>query len=386
MRKSNVNRERLVETFIRLVKIKSFSGCESEVLKDITRHLDNLGVVYNVDKMGNLHALISSSPPCSTGDAGPETVMFCCHMDTVSIGDEINPVIDDGVISSDGTSILGADDKAGIAAVLEAITTIKEKGLPHGPIELVFTVQEEKGLNGSKHFDFSVLRSRINYVIDGSMKPGTIAIAAPYKESIDIVVKGLEAHAGLNPEKGISAIQVAARAIDRMKLLRIDDGTTANLGMITGGVSENIVCPEVKITGEVRSRSLTGLEKQKTHMYECFKKACEDYNAEMDFCSVLKYKGYSVSEDEDIVKYFKKACRDVGVEYGACVSNGGSDANTFNSAGIKSVVVGTGVNRAHTKQENISVENLAMTSEILLSLINTVAKAGNNQIAESNEF
>jgi len=381
MHKDYVNRERLVETFIRLVKIKSFSGCESEVLKEITKNLDDLGVVYNVDKIGNLHALLPPSPSCSTDKDSPEAVMFCCHMDTVSIGDEINPVICDGIISSDGTSILGADDKAGIAAVLEAITVLKEKGLPHGAIELVFTVQEEKGLNGSKHFDFSALRSRINYVIDGSMKPGTIAIAAPYKESVDIVIKGVESHAGLNPEKGISAIQAAARAIDNMKLLRIDDETTANLGMISGGISENIVCPEVKIKGEIRSRSLTGLEKQKAHMYESVKKACEDYNAGMNFCPVLKYKGYEVSEDENIVRYFKKACRDVGVEYAACVSNGGSDANVFNNAGIKSVVVGTGVNNAHTKQESISIENLTRTTEIILSLISTIAKTGNVQIA-----
>lgn len=372
-----VNTERLVKNFLKLVEIKSFSGDEKEICDEIIGQLKSLNIKHKIDHIGNIYARLPSSSNKNSFQIQTQPVMFSCHMDTVSIGDRIIPVVNDGIISSDGSSILGADNKAGIASVLETVRILKEREIPHGEIELVFTVQEEKSLTGSKNFDCSILNSKIGYVVDGSMSPGSIVTQAPYKNSINFTIEGRAAHAGVNPEKGVSAIKVAASIIDKMKLFRIDKQTTANIGIISGGISSNIICPEVKMKGEVRSLDYEKLKDQIEHMQDCAIKCASSYGVKADIETKLQYSGYKISEDEAIVRYFKKACKNLRVDHGIYISGGGSDANIFNKAGVQCVVIGTGVKNPHTTSEKVSIDDLIKTTEIILNLTNVVA---NNDI------
>ncbi|NLY17660.1 MAG: M20/M25/M40 family metallo-hydrolase [Clostridiaceae bacterium] len=374
---NRVNRNRLIEYFIMLAKIKSFSGEEKEIASALISILERInhllvrdrkspGMSVSIDETGNIYAHL----PGNTDAFRP--ALFCCHMDTVKPEEEIKPIIKNGIITNENKGILGADDKAGIAAVIELLEIITENDLPHGDIEIVFTVMEEAGMAGSKNFDYKRLKSKNAYVLDGSMKPGILAKAAPYKNRISIKITGKAAHAGVAPEEGISSIQVAAKAISDMKLLRIDDVTTANIGTISGGTGENIVCPEVFMKAEVRSHDVNKLEEQTGHMQKCFENAVSFYGAEAAFNVQLLYPGFSISETDYLVQCFREACIKSNLEFGTCISGGGSDANIFNKAGIKAAVVGIGVNEPHTERERISVEDLTATTDLLVNLIKTV--------------
>ncbi|MEN6313479.1 MAG: M20/M25/M40 family metallo-hydrolase [Clostridiaceae bacterium] len=367
-----LNQKRLIDNFLKLAAIKSYSKEEKAVSHAIMAELSSSGmdsdIEASIDTIGNLHAFLPGNTEAF------EPILFCCHMDTVKPGERIVPVMHDGMIMSDGTSILGADDKAGIAAVLELLHVLNENHIAHGDIEIVFTVMEEAGMLGAKSLDFNTIRPRVGYVVDGSMKPGFLATAAPYKNSMRIVIRGAAAHAGVSPEKGVSSIQVAAKAIADMKLLRIDECTTANIGTISGGVSDNIVCPEVTISAEVRSLYPERLEKQISHMRECILNAAAAYGAEADIRVSKQYPGYSIPMEDFIVQCFKYACARAGLEFGTCISGGGTDANIFNMSGIKSAVVGTGVKNAHTPKESISVNDLVSTAALLIELAGAVKR------------
>ncbi len=361
-----VNQKRLVDNFLRLASILSYSGSENELSQVIQKEFTSLDIAYSVDNTGNIHAVIPEN------GKGYKAVMFCCHMDTVKLGGRIIPLLRGDIITSDGTSILGADDKAGIVCVLEMLHILHDNNILHGNIEVVFTVMEEKGLLGAKAFDCSILRSKLGYIVDGGMKPGHLTVAAPYKNRIEVAIKGKAAHAGANPEAGISAIQVAAKSIADMKLLRIDEQTTANIGTISGGTSENIVCPEVAIIGEVRSHNTESLKMQTEHMRKCVLDAASVYGAEADFHVYSQYSGYDIPLDQYVVSCFKKACAGAGLEFRSHASGGGTDANIFNEAGISAVVIGMGVKNPHTMNESISVNDLKDTAKLLIQLVKAI--------------
>lgn len=364
-----VNQKRLIDNFLKLAAIKSHSGEEKAVSQAILAELCSPGMGSGndatIDPAGNLHAFLQGN--CNEF----EPLLFCCHMDTVKPGEKIVPVIRDSMIMSDGTSILGADDKAGIAAILELFHVLNENNIPHGNIEIIFTVMEETGMLGAKSLDYKEIRSRTAYVVDGSMRPGLLATAAPYKNSLHVIIKGTAAHAGVSPEKGVSSIQVAASAIAGMKLLRIDDCTTANIGTISGGISDNIVCAEVQFSAEVRSHDPQRLEKQTGHMRQCIMNAAAIYGAKADIEASMLYPGYSIPVEDFIVQRFKNACTQAGLEFGTCISGGGSDANIFNISGITAAVVGTGVKNAHTSKESIAIDDLISTAALLIGLAGT---------------
>jgi tripeptide aminopeptidase len=231
-----VNRERVVEEFLELVQISSHSGKEGTIARVLTKKLEALGLeVYTDDagkrtggETGNIIAKLK-------GTTGGAAILFCCHMDTVTPGKGVKPVIKDGIIYSDGTTILGGDNKGGIAAVLEGIRSLKEGNTPHGDVEVVFSIWEEGGLLGAKNLDYGKLKAKYGFVLDSGGSPGEIITVGPSQDQIKAKIHGRSAHAGVAPEEGISAIMIAARAIDNMKLLRIDEETTANIGVIRGG-------------------------------------------------------------------------------------------------------------------------------------------------------
>ena len=255
-----INKDRLTNTFLDLVRLDSPSGQEKPVADHLCAllsargydvHVDNAGTFFG----GNSGNVIVRVPATGPGDA----MAFSAHMDCVGPCVGVEPVLTDGIIRSASNTVLGGDDKAGISAILEALFHLEEDGIPHPELFLLFTVCEEAGMFGAKHLDFSRVKAKEVVVLDSSGDVGTIIVRAPSKAGMTITFHGRSAHAGIEPEKGISAIQMAANAISRMKLLRIDEETVANLGRIEGGGQTNIVPDCVTLTGEARSQSNASL-------------------------------------------------------------------------------------------------------------------------------
>ena len=364
-----INQERLLNTFLDYVRIDSESRSEGAMAKRVAADLEALGCRVWQDESqadtgsetGNLYASLP-------GNTEGETILFSAHMDTVTPGIGVEPVIEDGVIYSKGDTVLGGDDKSGIVAVVEALRTIVEKDLPHPAVEVVFTVCEEIGLKGSQYMDYSCITARKAAVLDSSGDAGKIITAAPGQYKLKAAVVGRRAHAGVAPEEGISAIQVMAEAIANMKLLRIDEETTANIGTISANYATNIVPERAEMVAEARSRSNEKLEAQGQHMMDCLRAACEKYGATLEGGLTKAYDAYSHGADDAFVVEVAEACRKVGLEPALAASGGGSDANNMNLHGIKALVLGTGMDKVHTTQERITVKNLEDTAALVLAL------------------
>lgn len=370
-----IKQERLVREFIEMVKIDSPSYKEAKFAAYLKNLLEELGLEIVIDEhagqvvgsdAGNIVAILKGC----LSDIPP--ILFSAHMDTVSPGEGIKPQVKDGAIFSDGTTVLGGDDKAAIAAMIEVIRHLKEENIVHGDLEFLFTIGEEAGVWGSHYFDYSLIRSQMGFVLDCDGEPGTIVCQAPVHEKIDATIFGKAAHAGMNPEEGISAIQVAARAINNMKLLRIDEETTANLGVISGGLATNIVCDKVKVHGEARSLNEEKLQQQITHMLNCLQNACREMGARLETKVERQYPAFHLAESEAVVQIAKSAAQALGLKAEVVASGGGSDANYFNHRGIKTVNLGIGMSKVHTKEEFIKIEDLVMTARYLVAIIGEV--------------
>ncbi|WP_032122937.1 M20/M25/M40 family metallo-hydrolase [Clostridium amazonitimonense] len=365
-----INEKRLVENFMSYVQIDSETKNEKEFADFIAKELESIGLEVYRDKAGekvgsntgNIIAKLS-------GTRNGEPILFSCHMDTVSPGVGIKPIIKDGVIYSDGTTILGGDDKGGIAAIVEALKVIKEDNIEHGPVEVVFTIFEEGGLFGAKNLEYDKISAKKAFVLDSGGDVGQIIVKGPAQDKIDVKIIGRPAHAGVCPEEGISAIQVASEAISNMKLLRIDEETTANIGSINGGKVTNIVCPEIEIKAEARSLSSEKLDVQTAHMVECFKKAAEKFGAKAEIDTARAYGPFVIEENDAIVDHAKKACEIIGLKPFTAATGGGSDTNILNGNGIKAINLGIGERKAHTLEEHMKIEDLVNASKLVLEII-----------------
>lgn len=368
-----VNRDRLVKEFIELVSIDSITRKERRMADRLKEKLAAMGLEVYEDGAGQAIGGDAGNLICTLkGTKDVPAVLFAAHMDTVEPGIGKKPVIEGDIIRSDGTTILGGDDVSGIACILEAIRTLKEKELEHGDIQLVFTVAEEGGLLGAKNLDYSRIHARYGFIMDSNGPIGTVAVKAPAQDKIFVTVNGKASHAGVSPEKGISAIQTAALAISRMKLGRIDFETTANIGSINGGRETNIVCDRVEIAAEARSRELSKLEAQTAHMRDCFEQAAAELGASADFRSERLYPSFSIGRDAPIMGILEKAAADTGVELVPEESGGGSDTNIFNGKGIEAVDISTGMEKVHSTDECISIDNMVKAAEFVLAIINNV--------------
>ncbi len=374
-----VNEKRLVECFMELVRIDSVSREERDLADFLIEKLEDLGLEVIVDQAGekikantgNIIAKLKGSIKKTT------SIMFAAHMDTVVPGKNINPLLKGGKIVSTGKTILGADDKAGIAALLEALHLIKKNNIPCGDIEIVFSICEEVGLLGAKNLDISHLNSQMGFVLDTGGQVGQIITTAPSQNSLEFIIYGKSAHAGANPEEGINAIQVAGVALSRMKLGRIDEETTANIGIISGGRATNIVPDEVRLKGEVRSRNEKKLEKYTEQLKKITEDTAREFKAKAEVKINRCYYCYNLSPHDQVVKTAVKAAKDIGLKPLLLPSGGGSDANIFNKKGIPSVVLAVGMEKVHTTEEYILVEELKNTTEHILSIIKTVALGEN---------
>lgn len=354
---STINQDRLVKHFIELVKIDSESRNEKEIAETLAEQLGHLG--FEVKKQ-EVPAEISNGFNIYARMEGEleGSILLSCHMDTVTPGNGIEPVIKDGVISTAGDTVLGGDDKSGIAAIMEAVRAIKEEGKQHKTIELAFTVFEEGGLNGSKAFDMSDIESKEAIVLDSGGPIGTIITVAPGQQNLKVNITGRPAHAGLAPEEGINALTVAADAIMNMKLSRIDEETTANIGVVHGGQATNIVMPYLTLEAECRSTDDAKLEAQAEHMVSTFEAAAEKHGAGIEIISSRMYDSFKIADDNPLVTSVSEAFRESGFEPVTMPTGGGSDANIFSSKGITTVNLSTGMDKVHTTDEFITIEDL----------------------------
>lgn len=364
-----INKERLLQEFMELVQIDSETKHEREICDVLTKKFSDLGLTVVEDDTtsvtghgaGNLVATLE-------GNTNGPTIYFTSHMDTVTPGKGIKPSIQDGYVVSDGTTILGSDDKAGIAAILEGLRVLKEQKVSHGTIQVLITAGEESGLVGAKALDPALLKADYGFALDSNGKVGDIIVSAPTQAKIKAVVHGKAAHAGVNPQDGISAIQVASRAIMRMPLGRIDEETTANIGVIQGGQATNIVCPRVDILAEARSIVPEKMEAQVEKMKQAFAAAAEEFHTEIDVEVDVMYPGFKYGEEDLVTQKAMQAVRQVGREPKLLSSGGGSDANVIAGHGIPTVNLAIGYEEIHTTNEKMPIEELNKAAELVVAL------------------
>lgn len=367
-----INKQRILDEFIQLVQIDSLSLKEAEVAKVLVKKLEEIGFSVEIDDAGKkANGETGNVIATLKGNKEGKKLLFSSHMDTVVPGLGIKPIIDNenGIIKSDGTTILGSDDKAGISAILEAMRIVKENNIEHTDIQVVFSMCEESGMLGVKNLDYSKINADYSFVLDSGGSPGEIIIKAPAQDVIKVKITGKAAHAGLEPEAGVSAIMVASRAIENMKLLRIDEETTANVGIVNGGTATNIVMKELDILAEARSLSEEKLDVQTNHMVETFKKAAEEFGAKIEIEVNRAYTPLNVDENAEIVKLAKKAFANMDIEGYTAATGGGSDTNILFKHGFEAINLGVGMKNAHTVNEYIAIEDLYNSARMLIEII-----------------
>jgi len=358
-----INQERLVHTFLDLVRIDSPSGHEEAIGRELAARLAALGLSGERDTSGNVFGWLEGK------QAAGDWLLLCAHMDTVGQDQGITPVLGEGVIRSDGSTILGADDKSGVAVILEVLQVLQEQGLPHRPLEVLFTVEEETHMGRPGRIDLARLRAREGLVLDSGGPIGSFVISAPSQDKLTATVHGRAAHAGSEPEKGINAIRVAAEAIAAMPLGRIDEETVANIGFIQGGTVTNVVPELVTIKGMARSRDDAKLDRQTAAMVQALEEAAARHGATLDIQTERPYHTYRVAGDAPLRRRIEAAARRLGLEPRPTASGGGSDANIFHRAGIESVPLSTGMADVHTKREHIAIADMVACARLLLEIV-----------------
>lgn len=370
-----VNEKRLINTFLELVKIDSESGNEEKLSQYLQKKLTQLDFSIEEDehckrKTGRNGNLIATKKRKSS-DKTP--IFFNAHMDTVRSNKGVKPTIERGIIKTDGTTILGADDKAGIAILLEAAQVLMEEGKEYTGFQYIFTVEEETGLYGAKYLNYSKISGNVGFVLDSGGDVGTVIVKAPFETDFHVEIIGKAAHAGVNPEDGINAIAIAAKAIVQLPAGRVDKETTVNVGIIRGGEKSNIVPDYVEVHGEVRSICEDKLNNLIFKVEDAFKKAGSEAGGRVKLEKEKIYEGFSLGKEAIAVKLAAQAGRKVGIEIQLASRGGGSDTNVFNEHGFQAVNLGIGLNKDHTVEENIHVKNLVAGVEFVSQIIEEAA-------------
>ncbi|WP_407309276.1 M20/M25/M40 family metallo-hydrolase [Desulfosporosinus sp. SB140] len=366
-----LNHQRLIAEFLELVKIDSPTRKERQIAEILKDRLMDLGMDVSEDQTGtaiggncgNVFGYLKGNLPEAP------TLLLSAHMDTVAPCLNVEPILEEGIIRSAGATILGADDKSGIVPILEALRVIKEHDISHGNIQVIFSVAEEGGLNGSKNLDQSQLKANFGFVLDSGGAPGRIILEAPGQDRINVTIKGKASHAGIAPEEGLSAIVVAAKAIAKMTTGRLDEETTSNVGTIQGGLATNIVAETVTIACESRSRDINKLERHTAQMSETFRQTAEEMGAKAEIEVRRLYAPFKLSRESQVASLAAEAAQSAGLNPEFAATGGGSDANYYNSYGIPCVVLSTGMQKLHTTEEYIKEEDLFSTTELVLEII-----------------
>lgn len=372
-----INKQRVVDEFMELVRFPSTSGNERQIADCLINRLRSLGLEVIEDdagkklgwNTGNVIARLPATVP------GKKKLLLCAHMDHVGPGENIEPYIRDGAIYSKGETVLGADDKAGIVPIMEALRVVLEQKLPHGGLEVLFSVGEENGLNGAKNLDPKLLTADLGYVLDTSGSAGKIVVQAPSQNKIRAVIHGKAAHAGIVPEAGINAIQAAGAAVAQMKSGRIDVETTANVGVIRGGTATNIIPDYVEVLCEARSLNNAKLEAQTQHMRETFEQVTAQWGAKAEVTVENQYQSFKLDEQHAVVQFAVHAAQKIAAQPVLESTGGGSDANFLNAYGLPTAVLGVGMNNVHTTEEYIYIEDLIRSTEFVLAIIQSIVEA-----------
>lgn len=362
---NTVNNRRVIDTFLECVRISSPSWKEEPMIRYIERAAASLGFTSERVPCRDSFNLIVRVP----GDEKRPPVIFAAHTDTVTPCDNVKPVETATKITSDGTTILGGDDKAAVAAFIEAMRVVKESPFEHPPVEFVFTCAEEVGLCGMKGMDYSKLRSKRGFVFDCSGAIGTMILQAPSQIILKVKVTGKAAHAGIEPEKGINAIRVLSEIIAKLPNGRIDKETTANVGIVSGGRATNIVPETASFDMEMRSldrKKLSALEKK---VKEIIKKTAASRKAKSVIDSAIEYRDFSIPKTAPLVKTVEKAAAMIGVKPRYSSSGGGSDTNILNAKGIKAVNLSIGMSNVHTTGEFILKSDIIKGAELVLAIM-----------------
>lgn len=374
-----INKERLISMFCKLAKIKSPSGQEENMAVEATKELIGLGLKVRRDSYGNVIAKM---------DGVGQPLILCGHLDTVPVGqgEEIVPIVENGIIRSDGKTILGADNKDFVAAIIEAISVISEDSLPHRPLEIVLTREEEQIARGAVNLDTSLLEGKECLIADNSTPLGEITLSAPYTDKFEVTVCGKEAHVK-KPEAGIDAIRAAASLISRMPLGRVNDVTTANVSFISGGLSgiiektefselskqpSNSVPNIVKFFGEVRGLKKDMVQEIFSEINRLCRLVEKETGVTIEFIIKKLNDGYIHEEKDPFLQKIASIFLQQGRKPRFEPTIGGSDANVLNKYGIKSVVISSGEKNNHTCNEQIAVDDLAELADFLVRFVTTL--------------
>lgn len=369
-----INKARMLDEFRRLSSFDSESFKERDIKNYLEEKLRSLGLEVESDSVGKI---IGDNPKCAgniygflKGNKKGNPILFSSHMDTVSPGVGKKMVVNGDTVTSDGTTVLGSDDITGLVSILEALEVIKEDNIAHPDIEVIFFVAEEPYCRGSSHFDFSKVKSKTAYVLDLSGEVGVAATRAPSIIYFRLEVKGRAAHAGFEPEKGISAIEVAAAAISRLKLGRIDDITTANIGIIKGGNGINIIPDNLYLEGEVRSLVHQNALGVLNSIKETFEGVSMKFGAAVSINVEERIHAYNIDLDSDVVKRYDEALKSLNYGKAKYITTfGGSDNNVLNLHGIKGIVISNAMNDVHTTNEYFSIKEFVKSANITLKLM-----------------
>lgn len=371
-----INEERLVALFQDLVLINAPALQERAVVEFTRKHLESLGLeVWEDDasaKIGgdanNLIAVLKGNKP------GAPKIFLSAHFDTVEPTEGLVIQEHNGTFTSSGDTILGADDKAGMAPAIEAVRCLQETGAEHGDVYLLFSCAEEIGLLGAAALDIESLGLDFGYVLDTGPPVGTFVTRTATHDKIDFLIKGKPAHAGKDPEHGINAISVLADAVSGLTIGRVGPETTSNLGIIEGGTAVNVVCPFVHVKGEARSTSVAELDKCIEEMILAFRRAADKWGAILEIDHHRHYDAYRLEDDSRVVQVARRAAQNLGFSGDLRTTLGGSDANVYNRKGVPTAVVGTGMEFIHTHEERVSRADLVATARLAYELVVEAAR------------
>jgi len=368
----------VVGLFTELAAIPSPPGDERDVADRVRGYLEALGLEVSEDDAGarigaNAGNLLARLEP--TGENGGLPIFLCAHLDTVQPTGPLEPVVEDGIVRNAGGTILGADNKAAVAAMLEAARLILSENRPHAGIELLFTPKEEVGLQGAKAFDPERLQAEVGFVYDHAAPIGEVMLGAPHARSIEVTIHGRAAHAGIAPEEGRSAIVAAARAITDFRLGRLDDETTASVGLIAGGIARNIVPDRCTFSIDVRSHDEAKLAELVKELLETITFAAALEQCEAETTVEESYSGYRFARGDLPVRLACAALERQGIQPRLGIGGGGADANVFNERGRRCVNLANGMAAVHTPDEHIAVADLERMVDVTLALVDVARDA-----------
>lgn len=369
---SLVNKERLLNDFIEIVKIKSPSRNEMELGSYVLKRLERLGVKAKMDDTGNKiggNAGNITGFLASSNKRKKTPVFFGAHLDTVPLGGEILPEIKNGkIFNADKNCILGADDKVAVAAILEALEVIKENNIKTCSIYVIFTVGEEIAILGAKNLDLKEIKAKYGFVFDGEGDIGTIFVEAPYHDTMEYTITGKAVHAGIEPEQGINSIKVAAEAIASLKIGRIDSESTCNIGIINGGTATNIIPEKTYVKAEARSLNPEKLDRLTADINAGFLRSAEKYGAKLKIKVEREYSGFKFENDAVPLLMASRALRNMGIKPAVRSTGGGSDVNIYNAKGKISLDLSSGMEKVHSNNEYVKVAELEKLAGLILEI------------------